>query len=103
MPAKRKTAAPRLTATRTIPDHFSPRTLARSVIPVPLLEEIKAERDNIDDYRRKHPDLAKGRTVAIFYRPDFDGGARAAWRETKELLKEAEKRGAGVFRSNSTR
>ena len=97
MPAKRKNSTPRPTATRSIPDRFSPQTLARSVIAIPLLEEIEAELENIDDYRRKHPELAKGRTVAIFYRPDFDGGPRAAWRQTKELLKEADRRAREYF------
>ena len=98
MPTKSKTPTPRPSATRSIPDRFSPRMLARSVIAIPLLEEIKAERDAIGGYRQKHPELTKGRTVAIFYRPDFAGGTRAAWRETKELLKEAEKRTRDYFK-----
>ena len=97
MAAKRKTARLQPSVTRSIPDRFSPRMLARSVIAIPLLEEIKAERDTIKEYRKKHPALTAGRTEAIFYRPDFAGGVRAAWSETKELLKEAEKRARDYF------
>ncbi len=97
MATKRKPAKAPSSATRRTPDRFSPRILARSVIAIPLLEEIKAERDTIDEYRKKHPELTKGRTVAVFYRPGFEGGASAAWRETKKLLKDAETRTRDYF------
>ncbi len=71
---------------------FDPDKLDRSVIAIPLLREIQAEVEMIEEAKKRWPGIEKRFTTAIFYDPKFPGGLPAAQKRTAELLKEAKAR-----------
>ncbi len=71
---------------------FNPDKLDRSVIAIPLLEDIEAEVRQIEEAKQLWPGIEKRFTTAIFYNPEFLGGLPAARERTKKLLKEAKER-----------
>jgi len=73
------------------PHGFDPKILARSVIAIPLLEQIELERRVIEEFKKKHPELLKDHNAALYYREGFPGGPRAAFNRALALLEEAKK------------
>jgi len=71
------------------PYNFDPAILSRSVIALPLLEQIKQELEVSTSIKQKHPRIADAHNAAIFLRPDFPGGPKAALKTVRELLPEA--------------
>jgi len=74
---------------------FDPKILARSVIAIPLLEQIETEQSVMEEFKKKHPELLKDHNCALYYKEGFPGGPRAAFKQALKLLEEAKKE-AGV-------
>ena len=74
---------------------FDPKILARSVIAIPLLEQIDTERSVMEEFKKKHPELIEDHNAAIYYKEGFPDGPRAAFMQALKLLEEAKKE-AGV-------
>jgi len=74
---------------------FDPKILARSVIAIPLLEQIETEQSVMEEFKKKHPELLKDHNCALYYKDGFPGGPRAAFKQALKLLEEAKKE-AGV-------
>lgn len=73
------------------PHAFDPASFARSVIALPLFEEIEQELATTEAVAAAHPDLRATHNAAIFLNPGFQGGLAGALEEVRELLAEAEK------------
>ena len=71
------------------PHHFNPAILSRSVIALPLLEQIEQEFAITKRIEKDHPGIANGHNAAIFLHPDFPGGPKAALEAVRKLLSEA--------------
>jgi len=66
---------------------FDPLVLDRTVIAVPLLNEMKADLDLIEMVKKTYPEAAQKFNAAIEFNDNFPGGAKAA---REEVLKMAE-------------
>lgn len=71
------------------PHHFDAAILARSVIALPLLEQIDQELGVTTKIEKEHPGIRDTHNAAIFLRPDFPGGPTAALEAVRKLLPEA--------------
>lgn len=74
------------------PQPFNPATLARSVIALPLLEQIEAELAITAMIEKDHPDIHDAHNAAIFLRPDFPGGYSKALRAVLQRAADAASR-----------
>jgi serine protease AprX len=82
------------------PHSFRPTTLARSVIAVPLLEQIEREVAITQSVLEKYPHIYDAHNAAIFLRSDFPGGPEAALAQVRDRLPEiAENVGAETAQS----
>jgi serine protease AprX len=70
---------------------FDPLVLDRTVIAIPLLEQMQADFARIDAILKDHPDAGEFNT-AIQYNEAFSGGLEAAWREVQRIATEAARR-----------
>ncbi|WP_404786351.1 S8 family peptidase [Altericista sp. CCNU0014] len=70
------------------PQPFRPNKLARSVIAVPLLEQIEQELDITQKVLKQYPQLNETHNTAIFLRSNFPGDAEAALKQIRDLLPE---------------
>lgn len=71
------------------PHHFDPAILARSVIALPLLEQIEQEITVSTSIEKEHPHIRDAHNAAIFLHPAFPGGPKAALEAVRKLLPEA--------------
>ena len=71
------------------PHQFNPTVLARSVIALPLLEQIEQELTVSTSIEKEHPRIRDAHNAAIFLHPDFPGGPTAALEAVRKLLPEA--------------
>jgi serine protease AprX len=67
---------------------FRPTNLARSVIAVPLLEQIEQELAITQSVLEKYPHIHNAHNAAIFLRSDFPGGPEAALKDVRDRLPE---------------
>lgn len=65
---------------------FDPLVLDRTVIAVPLLEEMKEDLDLIETIKTTHPELVKQFNSAIEFSPDFPGGPDAAFKKVRKMV-----------------
>ena len=86
---KRPWLPPSIPSFERKPHHFDPAILARSVIALPLLEQIDQELAVTTKIEKEHPRIRDTHNVAIFLRPDFPGGPTAALEAVRKLLPEA--------------
>lgn len=80
--------APRPSLSR-LPTPFDPRTLARSVIALPLMEAIQEEIDVTENFKRTHGEAVRDHNAALFYSDSFPGGPSAAHEAVAVLVKQA--------------
>ncbi|MGH8545871.1 MAG: S8 family serine peptidase, partial [Gammaproteobacteria bacterium] len=73
------------------PAPFDPKTLARSVIAVPLLDAIEHERAITEKFLEAHRHLLHKHNAAIFYTDESPKGAEAAWKTVRKLADKAAK------------
>jgi len=71
------------------PHKFNPTILSRSVISLPLLEQIEQELTVSKRIEREHPHIRDAHNVAIFLHPEFSGGPKAALEAVRKILPEA--------------
>jgi serine protease AprX len=71
---------------RSQPHRFDPSALARSVISLPLLERIDRERAITATVEAMHPKVRETHNAAIFLRPDYPDGPKAALAAVREEL-----------------
>src|SRR6266404_58381 len=69
--------------------NFNPKHLDRSIIAIPLLEQMKPELDLIDAFNRDHPEIVKDFNTAIQLNPDYPGGLQNAFQTAESLLTNA--------------
>lgn len=66
---------------------FDPLVLDKTVIAIPLLEQMQADFARIDDILKDHPDAGTFNT-ALQYNDAYPGGLDAAWKEVQRLAAE---------------
>ena len=74
------------------PQPFDPSVFARSVIALPLDEEIERELELTETVGALHKQLRETRNAAIFLNPAFPGGLKGALKAVRTLLAEAKKK-----------
>jgi hypothetical protein len=70
------------------PKRFEPWVLARSVIAIPLLDEIRTELEVTDRILRTHPGLRKNHNTAVIFRQEYKDDPSAAVESVRKLLSE---------------
>lgn len=73
------------------PAPFDPKTLARSVIAIPLLDAIEHERAVTEKFLEAHRHVRHKYNAAIFYTDESPKGAEAAWKAVRKLADKAAK------------
>ncbi len=68
------------------PHGFDPATLARSVIALPLIEQINLESAVTEQLATLYPKIRAEHNAAVFLHPEFPGGADAALAAVRENL-----------------
>ncbi len=68
------------------PYKFSPANLARSVIALPLLEQIDSELDVTERIEEKYPRIRDKHNAAVFLQSNFPGGETKALEKFREQL-----------------
>jgi len=74
------------------PHQFNPTILARSVIARPLLDLIEQDLRVSASILKDYPHILDAHNAAIFLRPDFPGGSKAALQAVREILPEVAKK-----------
>ena len=83
------------------PDRFNPKMLARSVIAIPLLEQIQAELETTAAFRERYPELASTRNAAVILDASSEEETAGAYGRLQELLAGAEEYIASKTRTPS--
>jgi hypothetical protein len=74
----------------TPPDRpFTSTDLDRTIIALPLLRDMQADLERIDQLLKIVPDAVEKFNAAVEYNANYQGGVRAAYEKTLELLKVA--------------
>src|ERR1041385_2905705 len=83
---------------------FDPLVLDRTVIAVPLLEEMEEDLSLIAEIKQAHPELITQFNSAVRFNTDFPGGAEGALEKTREMVKRVAEaaRKASASRSKNT-
>jgi len=68
---------------------FDPLVLDRTVIAIPLLNDMQADFERIRFIKERYPDVVRQFNAAIEYNPDYPGGEQAAHALGGEMLKKA--------------
>jgi serine protease AprX len=68
---------------------FDPLVLDRTVIAIPLLEQMKEDLDAIREITQRYPDAPREFNAAIQYNPSFPQGLPAARQRTTEMARQA--------------
>lgn len=74
------------------PHPFDPGAFVRTVIALPLLEEIEEELAITDAVVAQHPELLATHNAAVWLNDAYPGGVAAALAEVRQLLKDAKAR-----------